>query len=86
MYISKNLMTIGVLALILVASLAVLSPLTLIIIVTTLSLVMLGSYAAVHVSIDYKYAASFVMQLLGLILIVVSLVALFLVLSNLITI
>ncbi len=84
MYISKNLMTIGLLALILVASLAVLSPLTIIIIVTTLALVLLGSYAAAHVSIDYKYAGSFVMQLLGLILIVVSLVALFSVLSNLI--
>ena len=84
MFITKNKIAISLFALTWIVSMVIIAPVTLFIIVASTVAVLLINHFIKDYEIDYKYAVSFITQLIGLILIVASFVSLFALLSNLI--
>ena len=84
MFITKNKIAISLFALTWIVSMVIIAPVTLFIIVASTVAVLLINHFIKDHEIDYKYAVSFITQLIGLILIVASFVSLFALLSNLI--
>ena len=85
MFITKNKITISLVVFALIISMVFIAPVTLSIIIASVATVLLISHVRQNYDIDYKYAASFMTQLIGLILVVASFVSLFALISNLVT-
>ncbi len=84
MFITKNKITVSLVVFALIISLGFIAPMTLSIIIASVATVLLISHVRQNYEIDYKYAVSFMTQLIGLILVVASFVSLFALISNLI--
>ncbi len=85
MFITKNKITISLVVFALIISMVFIAPVTLSIIIASAATVSVISYVRQNYDIDYKYAVSFMAQLIGLILVVASFVSLFALISNLVT-
>ncbi len=85
MFITKNKITVSLIVFALLISIAFLAPVTLFIVLASTATVILISHVRQNYDIDYKYVASFIFQLVGLICIVASFVSIFVLLSHLLT-
>lgn len=84
MFITKNKITISLVVFALIISLVFFAPLVLFIFIASTVTVLLINHVRQDYDIDYKYVASFMTQLIGLILVVASFVSLFVLIINLI--